>query len=52
MVASGKADPAQLGQFQFFIGSLAYDAKDWARRAHRAAGGGRRRLHAKTIPRR
>src|SRR5690606_27106653 len=30
MVASGKADPAQLGQFQFFIGSLAYDAKDWA----------------------
>jgi tetratricopeptide (TPR) repeat protein len=30
MVASGKADPAQLGQFHFFIGSLAYDAKDWA----------------------
>jgi tetratricopeptide (TPR) repeat protein len=30
MVASGKTDPAQLGQFQFFIGSLAYDAKDWA----------------------
>lgn len=30
MVASGKADPAQLGQFQFFIGSLAYEAKDWA----------------------
>jgi tetratricopeptide (TPR) repeat protein len=30
MVASGKVDPAQLGQFQFFIGSLAYDAKDWA----------------------
>ena len=30
MVASGKADPAQLGQFQFFIGSLAYDARDWA----------------------
>lgn len=35
MVASGKADPAQLGQFQFFIGSLAYDARDWA--AARAA---------------
>jgi tetratricopeptide (TPR) repeat protein len=30
MVASGKVDPAQLGQFQFFIGSLAYDARDWA----------------------
>jgi hypothetical protein len=30
MVASGKVDPAQLGQYQFFIGSLAYDAKDWA----------------------
>jgi tetratricopeptide (TPR) repeat protein len=30
MVASGKSDPAQLGQYQFFIGSLAYDAKDWA----------------------
>ena len=30
MVASGKLDPAQLGQYQFFIGSLAYDAKDWA----------------------
>jgi len=30
MVASGKADPAQLGQFHFFIGSLAYDARDWA----------------------
>lgn len=30
MVESGKVDPAQLGQFQFFIGSLAYDAKDWA----------------------
>jgi tetratricopeptide (TPR) repeat protein len=30
MVASGKTDPTQLGQFQFFIGSLAYDAKDWA----------------------
>src|SRR6478609_2167660 len=30
MVASGKVDPAQLGQFQYFIGSLAYDARDWA----------------------
>jgi len=30
MVASGKADPAQLGQFNFFIGSLAYEAQDWA----------------------
>jgi hypothetical protein len=30
MVASGKTDPAQLGQFQYFIGSLAYDARDWA----------------------
>src|SRR5688572_25734317 len=30
MVASGKADPAQLGQFQFFIGSLADDAMGWA----------------------
>jgi tetratricopeptide (TPR) repeat protein len=30
MIASGKVDPAQLGQFQFFVGSLAYDAKDWA----------------------
>lgn len=30
MVASGKADPAQLGQFQFFIGSLAFNAEDWA----------------------
>ena len=39
MVASGKVDPAQLGQFQFFIGSLAYDAKDWtaARTALQAA---------------
>jgi tetratricopeptide (TPR) repeat protein len=39
MVASGKVDPAQLGQFQFFIGSLAYDAKDWpvARAALQAA---------------
>ena len=30
MVQSGKADPAQLGQLQFFIGSLAYEAQDWA----------------------
>jgi tetratricopeptide (TPR) repeat protein len=30
MVASGKADPSQLGQFQFFIGGLAYEAQDWA----------------------
>jgi hypothetical protein len=39
MVASGKTDPAQLGQFQFFIGSLAYDARDWgpARAALEAA---------------
>jgi hypothetical protein len=35
MVASGKADPSQLGQFHFFIGGLAYDARDWA--AARAA---------------
>jgi tetratricopeptide (TPR) repeat protein len=39
MVASGKTDPAQLAQYQFFIGSLAYDAKDWgaARTALQAA---------------
>jgi tetratricopeptide (TPR) repeat protein len=30
MVQSGKVDPAQIGQFQSFIGGLAYDAKDWA----------------------
>src|SRR5690606_24805642 len=30
MLESGKADPAQLGQLQFFVGSLAYDAQDWA----------------------
>lgn len=30
MLASGKVDPAQAAQFNFFIGSLAYDAKDWA----------------------
>lgn len=39
MVASGKADPAQLGQLNFFIGSLAYEAQDWraAREALQAA---------------
>lgn len=39
IVASGKADPAQLGQMHFFIGNLAYDAKDWpaARAALQAA---------------
>jgi len=30
MVASGKAPPEQLGQFQFFIGNLAYNAQDYA----------------------
>lgn len=30
MLQSGKVDPAQVGQFQFFVGSLAYDAGDWA----------------------
>lgn len=35
MVESGRADPAQLGQLQYFIGSLAYEAEDWA--ASRAA---------------
>lgn len=30
MVESGRADPAQLGQLQYFVGSLAYDAQDWA----------------------
>lgn len=30
MVQSGKVDPAQLGQIQYFIGSLAYEAQDWA----------------------
>ena len=30
MVASGKTDPAQLPQYQYYIGSLAYDARDWA----------------------
>lgn len=31
MLASGKADPAQVGQLQFFVGSLAYQAGDWAK---------------------
>ncbi|AKH41539.1 hypothetical protein FHS61_002027 [Altererythrobacter atlanticus] len=30
MVESGQTPPEQLGQFQFFIGNLAYDAKDYA----------------------
>ena len=30
MVASGKTTPEQIGQFQYFIGSLAYQAKDYA----------------------
>lgn len=30
MLQSGKSDPSQLGQLQYFIGSLAYDARDWA----------------------
>lgn len=29
MLASGKVPPEQLGQFQFFVGSLAYQAKDF-----------------------
>lgn len=39
MVASGKTDPAQIGQLQFFIGRLAYEAQDWsaARTALQAA---------------
>lgn len=39
IAASGKADPTQLGQIHFLIGSLAYDAKDWpaARAALQAA---------------
>ncbi|OYW45203.1 MAG: hypothetical protein B7Z33_04930 [Sphingomonadales bacterium 12-68-11] len=38
MLASGKVPAEQLGQVQFFIGSLAYDAKDWqAARAGLAA---------------
>lgn len=30
MLQSGKTDPAQVGQFQFFVGSLAYNAGDYA----------------------
>lgn len=30
MLASGQVPAAQVGQFQFFVGSLAYEAKDWA----------------------
>lgn len=30
MLASGQADPAQIGQLQFFVGSLAYNAGDYA----------------------
>ncbi len=30
MVASGKADPAKIGQLQYFIGTLAFNAKDYA----------------------
>lgn len=30
MVASGKVAPEQVGQFNYFIGSLAFDAKDFA----------------------
>ncbi len=39
MVASGKTAPEQIAQYQFFIGSLAYDAHDWpaARTALEAA---------------
>lgn len=39
MLASGKADPAQVGQLQFFVGSLAYNAGDYgaARTALQAA---------------
>lgn len=39
MLASGKVAPEQIGQFQFFVGSLAYDAQDWdgARKGLQAA---------------
>jgi tetratricopeptide (TPR) repeat protein len=39
MVASGKTPPEQIGQFQFFIGSLAFNAQDYpaARTALEAA---------------
>lgn len=30
MLASGKVDPAQVGELQFLIGNLAYNAKDYA----------------------
>jgi hypothetical protein len=30
MLASGKVAPEQVGQFQYFLGSLAYQAKDYA----------------------
>jgi tetratricopeptide (TPR) repeat protein len=31
MLASGKVAPEQIGQFQFFVGNLAYQAKDYAK---------------------
>jgi tetratricopeptide (TPR) repeat protein len=39
MLQSGKVAPEQVGQFQFFVGNLAYAAKDWtaARTALEAA---------------
>lgn len=30
MLQSGKVPPEQVGQFQFFVGNLAYSAQDWA----------------------
>lgn len=30
MLASGKVEPAQIGEFQFLVGNLAYNAKDYA----------------------
>lgn len=30
MLSSGKVELAQVGQFQFFVGNLAYEAQDWA----------------------
>jgi tetratricopeptide (TPR) repeat protein len=30
MLQSGQVEPAKVGQFNFFVGSLAYDAKDYA----------------------
>ncbi len=35
MLESGKVEPERIGQFQFFVGNLAYNAKDYA--ASRAA---------------